>query len=71
MHDLYREHFQMNIESFQALSHMLSHLDKNVHLLPGSGTAPIEKRVAIRLRCLGTGESHRSTSVYVYKLHCT
>ena len=57
MHGFFREHFQRSFDSFQALCRILSPFmaKENTRF---RAAVPIEKRVAIGLLRLGTGESY-------------
>ena len=70
MHGFFREHFRMSFNSFQALCRILSPFmaKRNTRL---RAAVPIEKRVAIGLWRLGTGESYRSRSITFGVGKCT
>ena len=70
MHGFFREHFRMSFDSFQALCRILSPFmaKRNTRF---RAAVPIEKRVAIGLWRLGTGESYRSTSITFGVGKCT
>ncbi|XP_068680624.1 uncharacterized protein [Montipora foliosa] len=70
MHGFFREHFRMSFDSLQALCRILSPFmaKRNTRF---RAAVPIEKRVAIGLWRLGTGESYRSTSITFGVGKCT
>ena len=70
MHAFWKEHFRMNFDSFRELCQILSPLmaKRDTRF---RAVIPIEKRVAIGLWRLGTGESYRSTSVTFGVEKCT
>lgn len=70
MHRFWKEHFRMNLDSFQEFCRVLSPLmlKRDTHF---RAAVPLEKRVAIGLWRLATGESYRSASVTFGVGKCT
>ena len=70
MHRFWKEHFRMNLDSFQELCRVLSPVmaKRDTRF---RAAVPLEKRVAIGLWRLATGDSYRSTSVTFGVGKCT
>ena len=70
MHCFWKDHFRVNLDSFRELCRVLQpFLAKRDTRFREA--IPIEKRVAIALWRLGTGESYRSTAVTFGVRKCT
>ena len=70
MHRFWKEHFRINLDSFQELCRVLAPqmMKRDTRF---RAAVPLEKRVAIGLWRLATGESYRSTSVTFGVGKCT
>ena len=68
LHGFWKEHFRLNLDSFHELCRILSPAKGDTRL---RAAIPVEKRVAIGLWRLGTGESYRSTTVAFFVGKCT